>query len=697
MKIFNPVIHLFKIIVGQINKIGHTFTRQNLIKLKNSLQQVLTFVLLLILYLLNGGISWICNLRFLPLAFRANLKSKFLAFYTRSVNLLDTRQQKTISRIDLIELAIKNMKSKRTRTVVTVGGMMIGIGIIVFLVSIGYGVERLVVTRVARLDEMKQTDVSPQTGGKIKINDKTLSDFKDISGVESVLPLIAVVGRVNYMNSASDMAVYGVTTEYLKQSAIKLVEGKIFESNELSFDVSNLRQEVAGVSVESKIGSMNEKIQDIDFTFDPGTWIRVRESPSATSKIIGYTKRVEGTPQGEEVWGGVYTSDDEAGNFGETEDGKPLGKWIKSNVLLWKSESCDSATQGDCENGMYLVARDENNKQVQEEGYFAELGVQISGFNIVEPKVLGVSTDASDSAVTSTGDSTQSDIDWVEIASEAGIIKPPDTKTVSLSASAKKQAVVNRAMLAILGIKEADAIGKKFKTSFVVVGDLLSDPTANIESTETEYTIVGVAPEDKTPVFYVPFMDLRGLGITNFSQVKVVVKDQNGLAKARQQIESMGYNTQSVADTVAQINSLFSTARTILMLLGMVALAVASLGMFNTLTVSLLERTREVGLMKAMGMKSSEVKELFLTESMMMGFFGGILGIILGWVLGKLLGLILSFFAIIKGVGFVDVSYIPLTFILVIVFLSLFVGLVTGIYPARRATKISALNALRYE
>ena len=129
----------------------------------------------------------------------------------------------------------------------------------------------------------------------------------------------------------------------------------------------------------------------------------------------------------------------------------------------------------------------------------------------------------------------------------------------------------------------------------------------------------------------------------------------------------------------------------------MVALTVAALGMFNTLTVSLLERTREVGLMKAMGMKSSEVQELFLTESMIMGFLGGILGIIGGWFAGKAVGVVLSFFAIFRGVGFVDISYLPFSFVLIVVLLSLLVGIATGIYPARRATKISALDALRYE
>lgn len=109
-----------------------------------------------------------------------------------------------------------------------------------------------------------------------------------------------------------------------------------------------------------------------------------------------------------------------------------------------------------------------------------------------------------------------------------------------------------------------------------------------------------------------------------------------------------GNKLRLVADTVSQTNSLFATAHTILALLGMVALGIAALGMFNTLTVSLLERAREVGLMKAMGMKSSEEKELFLTESMIMGLFGGVLGLLLGFLGGKLVSSLLSLFAVLR-------------------------------------------------
>ncbi len=96
-------------------------------------------------------------------------------------------------------------------------------------------------------------------------------------------------------------------------------------------------------------------------------------------------------------------------------------------------------------------------------------------------------------------------------------------------------------------------------------------------------------------------------------------------------------------------------------------------------------------------MKSTEVQDLFLTESMIMGFLGGLGGLLIGFVGGKLVSLGLTAFTLLKGAGTIDVTYIPPLFIVAITALSLIVGIATGIYPARRATKISALDALRYE
>lgn len=654
-----------------------------------SLANMGSFIALLLIYITARGVDKL---------FKSRFQSFTTSLLNRATTLFDNSHVGSISRVDLIELSIKNMMSKKTRTIVTIGGMTLGIATIVFLVSLGYGLQQLVINRVARLEEMRQADVSPQPGAKIVIDDKALSSMKELGGVQKTLPLISVVGKINYQNSNSDMAVYGVTTDYLTESAIKPIEGKVFTSNNLVMDTSLMPGVVAGASDVKTPAMVGDEIQDVSFTIDPNTWLKVRDNPTTSGKIIGYTKRTEGGGQGTEVWGTSFVSEDGRGKAGITESGKPLGKWVKAKIPLWSQTTCDPTTQGDCEGGHYLVKRDIDNTQTQTVGYIAEISMSVSGATIQNTRnVLGVSTTSTDNASISAVPDPNAGVNFVTIASISAVTQSSEVQMVTLANSAIKQAVVNRAVLKVLGINEGDAIGKSFNVSFVVVGDLLPDPTKRIESAPATYTIVGVTPDSQTPVIYVPFIDLRSLGVTHYSQTKVVVTGQNDLPKIRRQIEAMGFTTRSVADTVAQINSLFGTARLILALLGMVALAVAALGMFNTLTVSLLERTREVGLMKAMGMKSSEVQELFLTESMIMGFVGGLMGILIGFAAGKLVGLVLSVFSIIKGVGFVDVSYLPFPFLITIIFLSLLVGIATGIYPARRATKISALNALRYE
>jgi hypothetical protein len=273
-----------------------------------------------------------------------------------------------------------------------------------------------------------------------------------------------------------------------------------------------------------------------------------------------------------------------------------------------------------------------------------------------------------------------------------------EKEIIQLGDKAEMQALINRSMLQILSLEPEEAIGSNFKLKFVVVGNLVPEKAGmKLETEFQEYKIAGIIPGQQNPVVWVPFIDLRGLGVERYSQAKLVVNNERDLPDARKQVEAMGYKTSSVADTVAKINSLFSTVRILLLSLGMIALVVAALGMFNTLTVSLLERTREVGVMKAMGVKSNEVKDLFLTESMIMGVLGGVLGIIFGWVAGKGLSFFLTLFAVFKGAGPMDISFIPMFFIFIIIFLSLLVGFITGFYPARRATNISALNALRYE
>jgi ABC-type antimicrobial peptide transport system permease subunit len=717
----------------------------------NYLKLFLELTVLILGYLLFAVIKF-----FLKLTPKV-ISTRFTAFahklYQNFVQKLDRPKNHSISRLNLIEISLQNLLFKKSRTLITVGGMAVGIGSIVFLVSIGYGLQEIVISRVARLEELKQADVTTHPNSELKINDEALSNFNNLNEVELVLPMISVVGRVTFKEAVSDMAVYGVTSQYLETSAIQPVRGRIFESEDLakvifesqatrgtgehgadrvrSVDDHELSAttatfnsgEVAGVSVSQ--AEYGAKLFSVQVEIEPGAWVRVRSEPSTAGGILGYTKRPDGKLTGNQVWGGFYP-DNPAGSAGESTSGKTLGTWVEGKVYLWQrveEEVVINAVEGeDGEDGgventrrevRYEPLLGDHGEQLQQTGYMAQLSMQVTtDFKFRSAgSVLGITSEASSEGDSNTdvedeqstaddsnaAQTTQAGIDWIEIEDESALMSEEQVLRISLGEIAKRQAVVNRAVLAVLGIEEQQAIGQKFDASFIVMGKSLEQVSEKIESIPSEYEIVAVIPGDRVPQVFVPFLDLRSLGVANYSQVKLVAMNQDDLLRARQKIEAMGFVTRSVVDTVGQIESIFATTRLILGLLGMAALLVAALGMFNTLTVSLLERTREVGLMKALGMSSIEVKELFLIESLTMGIIGGMLGLVLGFAVGKILSLILSIFSVSRGLGVMDVSIIPVGFVLLIVILAVMVGIVTGLYPAKRSKTISALNALRYE
>jgi ABC-type antimicrobial peptide transport system permease subunit len=259
------------------------------------------------------------------------------------------------------------------------------------------------------------------------------------------------------------------------------------------------------------------------------------------------------------------------------------------------------------------------------------------------------------------------------------------------------EAIISTALLKLLDIPETKAKGSEFKISFIIIRSLMPSIQGRILTEEVVYRVIGVVNDEDNQFIYIPINDINVLGVSNYSQAKLVLSDANIMPDVRKKVESMGFKTSSTVDTIAQIQTFFNGLRVILGILGFIALAVASLGMFNTLTVSLLERTREIGGMKTMGMVSGEIQELFLAEAMIMGLGGGIGGILLGFLVGKMLSNVVSIFAITQGVGYLELTYIPFSLILFIILSSFIIGLVTGLYPSYRAKKISALNALRYE
>jgi ABC-type lipoprotein export system ATPase subunit/ABC-type lipoprotein release transport system permease subunit len=258
--------------------------------------------------------------------------------------------------------------------------------------------------------------------------------------------------------------------------------------------------------------------------------------------------------------------------------------------------------------------------------------------------------------------------------------------------SQENQMLVNTEYLNLFGLNKDEIVGQSMEMEIVE-----SLPVDSEEKKTVQVTVSGVIEDDYPPVVYLKMQSIEEYTSENYSQVTIVVNSQSNLDTTRKQIESLGLETFSVMDTVNQVESMFKYVRYGLLFFGIAAFAISFLGMVNTLVVSLLERTREVGLMKIIGMKKKEIKSMFITESMFIGFLGGILGILFGFLEGYLVSLIIYALSMSKGVEFVLISSIPIYLIILIIVSTTLLGFLTGLYPANRAIKIAPLDALRYE
>jgi ABC-type antimicrobial peptide transport system permease subunit len=187
------------------------------------------------------------------------------------------------------------------------------------------------------------------------------------------------------------------------------------------------------------------------------------------------------------------------------------------------------------------------------------------------------------------------------------------------------------------------------------------------------------------------------LGIINSSSMKAQVDDKNFVPDIRKQIENSGFATEYVGDTVDQITQVFTIFRLVLGGFGMIALVVAAIGTFNTLTISLIERIREVSLLKMMGMKRGDVFKLFIGESITIGSLGGILGAGAGLGIGAAANKVVTTIATKANSDAVQIFYTPIDLMFYMVSGSIVVGFVTGLYPSYKAIKTNPLEALRYE
>lgn len=253
--------------------------------------------------------------------------------------------------------------------------------------------------------------------------------------------------------------------------------------------------------------------------------------------------------------------------------------------------------------------------------------------------------------------------------------------------------VVSPPVLELLDLSPAGIVGATANLSY-------TDPNNNNISKKLDnLTIVGVS-DAKSASIYLPYSLLAKSGAdtpVKMSLIKATANDRDSLVSARDAIQAKGFVAETLVDTLDQARTVFRWVTFGLALFGTIALVVAAIGMFNTLTISLLERTREIGIMKAIGVTDKTVHKLFLTEAGLIGFMGGLSGIGIGLVLDKLLGLLLNQIAVRYGGVELTLFQYPTGFLLSMVVYPIILALVTGFYPAIRAARLNPLNALRYE
>ena len=125
----------------------------------------------------------------------------------------------------------------------------------------------------------------------------------------------------------------------------------------------------------------------------------------------------------------------------------------------------------------------------------------------------------------------------------------------------------------------------------------------------------------------------------SYSTISVRVKNPKQVEAVEQAIKKMGFNTFSILDATRSLRQFFAVLDLFLGIFGSLALAVASIGIVNTLVMAILERRREIGIMKAIGASDSDVKKLFFAEAGAMGMLGGVVGVVLGWAIGHVINL----------------------------------------------------------
>jgi putative ABC transport system permease protein len=192
-------------------------------------------------------------------------------------------------------------------------------------------------------------------------------------------------------------------------------------------------------------------------------------------------------------------------------------------------------------------------------------------------------------------------------------------------------------------------------------------------------------------------LSASGSGQKTYQSLTLRVANPTDVQNVETAVKKMGFSAFSLLDATRNLRVVFAVFDLLLGIFGSLALIVASLGIINTLVMAILERRREIGVLKALGAADRDIRGLFFAEAGVMGLLGGIGGVAFGWLIGRGLNLGTNIWLARQSLPAATISLVPWWMVVGAIVFAVVVSLAAGIYPASRAAKLNPIEALRYE
>jgi ABC-type lipoprotein release transport system permease subunit len=191
---------------------------------------------------------------------------------------------------------------------------------------------------------------------------------------------------------------------------------------------------------------------------------------------------------------------------------------------------------------------------------------------------------------------------------------------------------------------------------------------------------------------------IKGEEAEGYQMAVVRVSDPNVLTDVQKRLDELGFSSFSVVNQLKELRTVFLILNSALGLLGGISLLVASFGIANTMIMSILERTREIGIMKAIGAEDREIKLIFFVEAGLIGLSGGVLGSLAAWAIAAVANRVAYRFILKpQGVAYVDFFALPPYLWLGAILFAVAIAILAALYPAARAARIDPVKALRHD